>query len=299
MLDESFVSIFSTPDTVVKKVVTLHTGIGVDSTGNILVVNSGSSWLRLDSNGNQIQTGVLGTGTVAGVGPSGVFAMAELAQDGSSNALVSLHAVDGTISWSTPLVGGMPGFHSVAVTSDDRVLVAGASVTSFDSTGVIQWQHALQGLGEIALAAAPNGDAILASSATVYFDVGRGLEAVQMPGRANVVLARFDPIGNVLWVRSFEGSSQIALAVDAAGLPVLAVSLPLDGFANLGATVPGGLAGASFVARFDVTGSPTSVKRWSEISAYNFAASLSGVSVDTSGNALVASTFGSVAAFAP
>jgi hypothetical protein len=348
--DEFFVSLYANQDTLLKRVsvplANVSSPIGVDASGDVFAATIDAQqlgFLRLDASGNQVGAGTfaLSQPSAFAVGSSGMLAATGFqSTDGAPcvpcTAVLKAFTKDGTPMWTADLsriqVGdgtyGVPVVQSIAVTNDDRVLVGAGNggfasdpttpigfVASFNDAGVLEWAKSLVGLGIAQLAARTDGDVVIAGFARFYFDLGDGPQLVPVPGRINAVLARLDPQGNVRWVRSFEGTSALQLAIDGNGAPVLAATLQLDGFADLGAPgVNGARTDTSFLARFDPSGSLSSIRRWNDLvppapvpptdagpvpSAPSTPAWLTSVAVDGTGTALLTSAHGSVAGFAP
>jgi len=288
VLDESFVSIYADRDTLVKKSIlptaNVYEPLGIDATGNVLVPASAGGqalgWILLDPSGNQIGGGALGMtypGTST-IGSSGMLVAAGKSLSGAMST--KAFASDGTPLWTTELPSSLvpqavTPVLSLAVTSADRVLVGAGTdagtlppsgaLASVTKAGVIEWTKSFEGVSVTHVAARADGDVVIAGFAEFYFDLGAGQQLVAAPGRTNVVLAELDPAGNVRWEQSFEGTSDVALALDGQGAPVLAAQLPKGGFADLGApAIHGARTASSFVARFDASGAPTSVRTWTD-----------------------------------
>lgn len=160
---------------------------------------------RLDDEGTLewLRT-IQGTSSGAGYGmvaTNGSIYMSGTTNDGGNgqNILVSKFSQYGNREWIRAVGGsGSQEGSSIAVGGDGSVVVAGSgfSISKLSSGGSLLWAKNFEWRGSEASAVAVDG------SGNIYV---AGVSWVVGYGSGDVVLAKLDPNGNAIWVRSFGG----------------------------------------------------------------------------------------------
>jgi hypothetical protein len=208
--------------------------ISAPATAQAQTLLSETTW---GGNGSDVSEGVVisadGASYVVGITDS--FAVDQFGNPSPRIFLVKF-AADGSLVWQTiwngTTVRGL-GRTGVALGAGDSVYVTGVSTNNgndavllkFDVNGTLLWERTWGGPDSdesLAVAAAPDGSAYIAGTATSFG-----------PSSAGLFVVKFDSLGNLIWQRISDGAAGNAVAVGPDGSVYAAGTTPrLDVIGN-------------------------------------------------------------------
>lgn len=238
-----------------------------------------------------------------------------LGQRSSTAALLTVLPLSVTVPWAT--TAGGPGsdighgialdsagnsyvvgtFHGTATFGATTLTSAGQSdifVAKFDPNGQLLWARSAGGPGYdngagIAMDAAGNAHITGSFEATATFGA-TALTNSSPASYSDLFVAKYDPAGNLVWVRStgtdFAADTGAAIAVDAAGSVLITGRSVQDTF---GAAALNNL-GRILVAKYDSAGNPVWAHKAGSFSGGTYDTG-TGIGADAAGNVYVTGTF--------
>jgi hypothetical protein len=255
---------------------------GILATGaNGDIIYSANTELSIDLGGG-VLTGVNGGGNyaVGKLDSAGQLLFSTMVSASNSGALqsIALDASGNTV---------MSGYFSGTLALAGATLAVAGSTTLFviklDPAGALLWEHHYAGAGNSRLAIDAGGNVVIAATFNDVVDLGGGTSLFPA-GLHDVLLAKFDPSGGLLWGKGF-GSSQDdglgGLAIGPSGEIVLAAAL--GGSASFGGPIVG-------PARVFVKLDPGGNHLWTRAFATQNFGTLA-VGIDAAGNVFSHGTF--------
>ncbi len=202
---------------------------GIDSNENLYLLGSFQGRIDADPSPALYPLDALGSEALvlSKLDSSGAFQWAR-SIDGASGTLSAALATD--LNGNSILAGGFSGniqiqngagFTPVSGVGGNP----GVFFASFSSQGLLNWVKSISGNGLVSVAdveldSAGNFTVTGTINGVLDFDPGPMESTLSSPGGNNVFLARYDPLGNLLWARKFGGSASVSgvqLALDEKG----------------------------------------------------------------------------------
>jgi uncharacterized delta-60 repeat protein len=239
---------------------------------------TGDYWIvSIGGEGSDVLSGVAvdGSGNIFTCGISSSFG------DGTNDIILIKQNSSGTVLWGRRIgiVGLTDTGYSVAVDSAGNPHIAGISssggagaadmlVVKYNTNGTLLWQRALGGVGT------DNGHAIAVDSSGNVYVTGTTLN--QGAGGSDVLIAKYNSSGTLLWQRALGGSSNDigrGIAVDSSGNAYV-----------LGSTNSQGAGGADIlIVKYNTSGTLQWQRTLGGVSSDNG----NGIAVDSSGNVYI------------
>ncbi|MFD3002807.1 SBBP repeat-containing protein [Pontibacter toksunensis] len=266
-------------------------GIAVDGSGNCYITG------YFDGNATFGSTTLTSNGSydvfIAKYDAKGNFLWANRA-GGSEKDFGRNIAVDGSgNSYITGPFRGLASFGSTTLTSsgDEDIFIA-----KYDASGNVLWAKRAGGTNNdaaIGIAVDSRGNSFIAGE--FKGNANFGSTTLTSSGNADIVIAKYDASGNLLWAKQAGGSSSDHgrnIALDGSGNSY--ITGEFEGSATFGSTTLTSSGGVDiFIAKYDASGNVL----WAKRAGGNLEERASGIAIDGSGNLYITGYFNGQASF--